>query len=433
MRAMTRMLAALALLIFLAGCGREEAPKTGRIELASQPEGAQVFFHGQLLGVTPKVFPQAKPGHYRFRLEKPGCVPAWREFDLAPGATVTQNVTLTADGAAVLLTSVPAGAEVVIEGRNAGATPLLLTGQAPGHYEAQFRAPGCEERQVTWEVADSHPMEVAAQLESRVGSLEVVSDPAGARVILGGRELGVTPFSTPLDAGEYRLEVVRDGCRKIEETIYMQGGQNLQCNYKLQAEPGVIVIVTEPEKAQIRINDELRGIAPLELRDCAPGPLRIRAELEGFDPLERDAELAPGGELKLELVLRRNTGEIAFKVNLQGANVLLDGRNVAVVNDPEETITLERIAPGRHQLTVTAEGADPEVIPCRVEKARTLRLRPIELWRPNAEVKFRSDGRVERGMIYNETERDIVFGPEKGVKLQLPKSEFEYIKKQDFR
>ncbi len=63
MRAMTRMLAALALLIFLAGCGREETPKTGRIELASQPEGAQVFLHGQLLGVTPKLFPQAKPGH----------------------------------------------------------------------------------------------------------------------------------------------------------------------------------------------------------------------------------------------------------------------------------------------------------------------------------------------------------------------------------
>ena len=432
MRAITGMLAAV-LLIFVAGCGREEAPKTGRIELASQPEGAQIFFHGKELGVTPKVFPQAKPGHYRFRLEKPGCVPAWCEFDLAPGATVTRNAALTADGAAVLLTSVPAGAEVVMEGRSAGTTPLLLAGQAPGHYEAQFRAPGCEERQVTWDVADSHPMEVAAQLESRVGSLEVTTDPAGARVSLNGRELGVTPFAAPLDAGEYRLEIVRDGCRKVEETIYVQGGQTLKRDFRLLTEPGVVIVVTEPEKAQIRVNGELRGTAPLELRDCAPGPLRIRAELEGFDPLERDAELAPGGELKLELVLRRSTGEIAFKVNLPGANVLLDGRNVAVVNDPEEVVTLERIAPGRHQLTFTAEGAEPEVVVCRVEKGRTLRLRPIELWRPNAEVKFRSDGHVERGMIYAETEREIVFGPEKGVKLQLPKSEFEYIKKQDFR
>ena len=77
MRAMTWMLAALALLT-VAGCGREKAPQTGRIELTSQPEGAQVFFHGKELGVTPKAFPQAKPGHYRFRLEKSGCVPAWR-------------------------------------------------------------------------------------------------------------------------------------------------------------------------------------------------------------------------------------------------------------------------------------------------------------------------------------------------------------------
>lgn len=432
MRAMTWMLAALALLT-VAGCGREKAPQTGRIELTSQPEGAQIIFHGKELGVTPKVFPQTKPGHYRFRLEKPGCVPAWREFDLAPGATVTQSVPLTADGAAVLLTSVPAGAEIVIGGRSAGTTPLLLTGQAPGHYEAQLRAPGCEERQVTWEVVDSHPIEVAAQLESRVGSLEVITAPAGARVNIDGREIGVTPLTAQLAAGEYRLEIVRDGCRKVEETIYLQGGQTLRRDFELATEPGAIVVVTEPAKAQIRIDGELRGSAPLTLRDCAPGPHLIRAELEGFDPLERDAELAPGGELKLELVLRRSTGEIAFKVNLKGANVLLDGRNVAVVNDPEETITLERVAPGRHQLTFTAAGAEPEIVNCRVEKARTLQLRPVELWRPNAEVKFISDGRVERGMIYAETERDIVFGPEKGVKLLLPKSEFEYIKKQDIQ
>ncbi|MBQ4106862.1 MAG: PEGA domain-containing protein, partial [Lentisphaeria bacterium] len=242
--------ACLALMLLIAGgCGREKEPETGRIEIHSTPAGAAVVFNGKQVGTTPKVFARAKTGHYRFRIEKPGYAPEWREVELTAKQPVVLEVPLTINGAAVLLTSEPAGAAVVIGQDRVGVTPLLLTDQAPGTCQAQLSCPGFADKTIQWTVVDSRPLEVICQLESRVGTMEIITRPEGARVLIAGAEAGVTPFTKNLEAGQYQVKIIKEGWDPVEETLYIQGGQKTGRTIDLKTEPGVISVVSEPAKA----------------------------------------------------------------------------------------------------------------------------------------------------------------------------------------
>ncbi len=74
-----------------------------------------------------------------------------------------------------------------------------------------------------------------AELEKRIASVVVHSQPAGAKVVVDGRALGSTPISIGVDAGNHWLRLFKEGYSAYEAPLDLAGGEEKSVEAALQA------------------------------------------------------------------------------------------------------------------------------------------------------------------------------------------------------
>jgi eukaryotic-like serine/threonine-protein kinase len=165
----------------------------GALQIQSEPSGAQFSLrsedgHIAREGVTPQTVADLPTGKYsivarRGDWEMPDQVEVER--------TKTTSKSFAFVSAITNITSEPSGAEVFVDGKSHGRTPLRLDLPARAH-EVIAHLDGWPDEQ--------QKIEVDAQRENAVhfvfanGSVKITSAPGGATVILNGKDLGQTPL-----------------------------------------------------------------------------------------------------------------------------------------------------------------------------------------------------------------------------------------------
>jgi len=92
--------------------------------------------------------------------------------------------------------------------------------------------------------------------ELKEPAIVVVSNPSGAEVYLNGTYRGVTPLKIYTDKKAiYTLELRKDGCLPLSETIHYHG-HYIRFIYNLTQLYGTLRVSVEPEKAAILFNSE---------------------------------------------------------------------------------------------------------------------------------------------------------------------------------
>ncbi len=414
------------------GCGEEPDPRARLI--ISGPESLEVKLAGK--SYQPPFRFTLPAGTYLCKFSAPGFVDRWEAVTLKQREIRTLEAKLEPISTAVLIATRPAGAKLTIDGRVIGTTPLVLEKVGVGTYSGQLSMPGYSERAVSWTVSDARPQKVVIDLNSNVGMLEIGSIPDKARVLIDGREVGVTPYRGEFREGKYQVRLEQEGCVPVEQSVVLSRGEEFKRVFKLTVRPGGIDIVTEPAGAEIFVNNTKRGISPCTLSDLEPAIYEVRAVKEGFDPAVKTVEIAPGFRDNIRLELLRSTGSLEFSVRPSGVKVLFDGEELGITRSKEkggtetEPFRLEAVSPGAHRITVTHPRANPVTRDYQVtiEKGETLTLaKPIDVWIANCEIRYRS-GAVETGAIYEQNEREIFFGPEPGVKIGIERSLLDSIK-----
>jgi Flp pilus assembly protein TadD len=121
----------------------------------------------------------------------------------------------------------PSGASVWLNGRVAGATPLVLDAPA-GTYQVQVRMSGREARSFSARVVDGLTTKRSVRLgpaAAAPGELRVTTRPAGATLYLDGRALGASPiYVHGLSAGRYRLSASWPDGRTASRTVVVHAG-----------------------------------------------------------------------------------------------------------------------------------------------------------------------------------------------------------------
>jgi hypothetical protein len=64
-----------------------------------------------------------------------------------------------------------------------------------------------------------------AELEKRIATVVVRSQPSGAKVVIDGRSLGQTPVTLPVDAGNHWLRLFKEGYAAYEAPLDLAGGR----------------------------------------------------------------------------------------------------------------------------------------------------------------------------------------------------------------
>lgn len=259
--------------------------------------------------------------------------------------------------AALQIESEPPGARIYVDGRVRGPAPLHLTGLEAGHsYALRATLDGWrdDEQLVT---AAAGEATVKLRLGEEHGVVTLESEPAGARVVIGGQDGGkLTPTTLELAAGaNAEVTLRKDGF--VDQTLTLTGpkaGERALYRATLTLSPraALLTVASDPPDAQVSVDGlVLQPPAPSHDTFVAPdGKHKIRVSAPGY--VDERAEVVVGGGEHRTVSLKLHVGgTLTLAVNVP-ARVSIDGKAVGTAPMPplglgagEHSVTLEQRSP----------------------------------------------------------------------------------------
>jgi hypothetical protein len=230
------------------------AATTGELRILSKPEGAAVLLDGKAKGVTPLTEKNLAPGKHTVELSHEGYETAKHSAEVKAGETARVDLILAPSNGTVKLSSVPAGADVAIDGRPTGMqTPAEFT-LSKGDHSFTLTKKGFQEAGDLITVNAGQTMSLTPELRAQPQTprspwqrltgegkvrIQVKTDPPGAWIFVNGRRLpNQTPTAWGLPPGSYRIALRKQGFRQVVRDITVEQGNPVTLNERLQAKPG---------------------------------------------------------------------------------------------------------------------------------------------------------------------------------------------------
>ncbi len=298
-----------------------EIPNLGKINISSDPTGADIFIENRLVGRTPLQL-DLSPGVHTLTLKKgQDYQEVTDDIEVKEGQTFSSKYVLAMiarkpESKAVgtkappvftlEVNTEPEGADIWIDGKSKGQTPFKIE---LNKNQCQLRIEKGEE----WSVIDEQLNltqglnSIHRDLRRLKYSLSIQTNPTDANVILGDEVLGKTPLKKLILRGFYSIKVEKDGFRTIEEPITVDS--ELSKEYDLvKLQPGKIRIKVQPY-ATVFIDGKLIGeVPPVKTQELTEGKHTIEFVSTRMNKKHSvEVEIGPG-ESK-EIRMNMETGE----------------------------------------------------------------------------------------------------------------------------
>ena len=404
-----------------------------RVNVTSQPSGATVVVDGTDRGTTPVTLFDLEPGRHHIKYRLAGYVDADRFVDTrTEGPFIEKNVVLDEEKGILLLKTEPPGASVVIDGVTVGQTPRLVTHlAAKDTYMVKLRKAGYQEQTIQVRFDGRKPLVREETLVLASGTVNIISDPAGAEVTLNGIVKGVTPILVKdipkgLAVVKFRLDGFEDEVRELS----VSAGDMQTLSVPLRGLPGTLRLSSVPEGARFYLNDEPRGRGPVAIPGLKPGEYVVRAEMEGFGTMTKTVSISNGASASEEFRLSNVMGRIEVRTCPVGAQVWLDGRLVGMTKakDPDaefsDILAIENVLEGEHALVVKKDGYSDMARHPKVKNSQTSKQHHVRLQRiftPDVEI-VTARGRYT-GVLVSRTSDAIVLEVKMGITQSFARDE----------
>ncbi len=193
--------------------------------------------------------------------------------------------------------------------------------------------------------------------EVQPGNIYIESDPPGAAVFMNQVEQpGVTPMSiNDLRPGTYEIQVVRDLYLPETRTVQVQELDYSDLSVELTPNFGRLMIDSEPSGALVYINDQQRGMTPLEIPRFNAGQYRMRLVKQLYYEEADTFRIEPGGQHVQTYSLRPQFGSLRVTSTPSGADVELDGARIGTT-----PLTKDQVFSGTHTVRVSLENYYPQ-------------------------------------------------------------------------
>ena len=248
----------------------------------------------------------------------------------------------------------PAGLECEISGIKLTGSPKITFRLPAGEYVFGFSAPGyrMDFRKLTIPQAARHTYKVS--LEPVTAAALIKSVPAGAKVTMNGKNMGITPLVIrDLPMGTHRAELSMAGYAAMPLTWEITSERPVAATARLDSNQGALRITSTPSKARVYINGTQVGVTPYLLQR-AEGRYVVRLEREGCNPEERPAHILKAQTGKLHIKLGEKPGAVAVRSNPAGAELFINNVKRGVT-----PCVVEALEPGEYTLRLTRAGYDP--------------------------------------------------------------------------
>jgi len=250
------------------GRGRKSREKSApaivpaQLSVSSNPAGAQISFDGSVLCESPCTLTGIAPGQHTVLASKAGFGPASRSINLASAANSSVSFELVAQAARLSVASTPAGAVIVIDGKDTGKlTPSQLSLDKPGAHTVVVRRSGYldESSSINAEVGQTSSLNLTLKPlgsteeirgaggkfkkvfghgeDASMGIVSVKTQPKGAQIMVNNRVLDKTaPFDFYLNPGTYVLDINMSGYRGVHRVISVESKERVAIEESLVPE-----------------------------------------------------------------------------------------------------------------------------------------------------------------------------------------------------
>lgn len=261
-------------IVDFAGLGREEhlnvqlVPRWANVSVTSEPADALIYAGAKKVGVTPAVI-ELFEGTHQLTVVREG----FKAWDGA--VTVEPNVDrelplieLEEADAKLRVSSIPRGANVMVNGRYRGQSPLTLDLSPDVNYEIGLSKAGYGTSTRTVRLQTAASESITVDLSARTGSVTVNVSPADATVLVDGRSVGTGATTLRLSSAPHRIVVRKSGYQSWSRNVTPRPGYPQTLSAVLRSDEVI---------ARAKIETEVETADGIKLRRVEPGTFLMGA------------------------------------------------------------------------------------------------------------------------------------------------------------
>ena len=214
----------------------ELSPAWAMVEISSEPTGADIIVDDIVKGQTPATV-EILQGYVGIDVKKTG----FKKFETNLEVTAGDDVSLPrillekADGK-VSINSKPAGANVTVNGRYRGQTPVSLKLSPNENYRVELSKAGYEPFRKSFKLQAEEDLALTETLNPILGVLRLSVEPGNSQLFIDGVEQSDLKQRFSLTAKPHRIKVTADGYADYIATVTPQPGTTQQLVVRLQTE-----------------------------------------------------------------------------------------------------------------------------------------------------------------------------------------------------
>lgn len=300
-------------------------PKYGSIQVTSYPSNAVASLDGLSWQYTPCTFSALSAGsNHNVQVSLSGYQPQTRTVSVPADQTAYITVNLVPDPpypktGSLNVATTPKGADIYVDSQYSGQSPAVVPGLVNGAHSLRLHKAGYDEYVTTVTVSAGRQTPVTITLSpqsSGVGSIEVVSLPAGSALYLDGNYLGLTPIEdyfdiTSVNPGTHTVLLRHTDYQDFTRNVYVAPGAVATLNANLVPKgsgpipdtTGQVVIASSPSGAGVYLDNVYRGVSPVTLTDVAAGSHVLTLKEAGYQDVVQTVIVNGGQSVPIAVTL----------------------------------------------------------------------------------------------------------------------------------
>jgi len=268
-----------------------------------------------------------RPGDYRLSATSEGYVDLKQLFTIGEEDNQLLPLTLEKKPGHLQLTTTPPGAEILVDGQQAGTSPITITPLSSGNHQLDIQAPRYFAHQSSIYIEGlDRSQSLNVDLKPAWGHIQLSSIPLNAEVLINDELRGNTPLTTELLASGENVTIALKGFKPWSKALQVPVSETLVVpNITLEPADGVIELTSTPTGATITVDGQYRGTTPASLDVAANEQHQVSLFLNGYITGKSSLSLMPGETETLSISLQGNMGDIKVLTSPTDASVWIDG------------------------------------------------------------------------------------------------------------
>ncbi|MFB0515212.1 MAG: PEGA domain-containing protein [Candidatus Neomarinimicrobiota bacterium] len=210
--------------------------------------------------------------------------------------------------ASIAITSQPPGARVVLDGEDAGTTPIAAAELEPDRsHSASLSLDGYQQVDTTIFAAAGRLYELDIPLKLLPSLLTISSNPPGANVIIDSKKAG----STPLERAElgpnqtHTVSLSLSGYQPVDTALFTEAGQFYELSLPLLRLHSQLTILSSPPGALVFLDNRGLRVTPLRVPEVTPDRQhRVSLRLNGYQQADTTFFAIAGEHHRMNIALQ---------------------------------------------------------------------------------------------------------------------------------